>query len=95
MPPFGKKSYFGFIGLKDADHAPLMDAIDAAMLKIKADGRMATLQKKWFGASFDTPDSVKEPGILISHRKSAMPAGMPGHGRGMRPDLPHRQASEI
>ncbi len=61
MPPFGKKSYFGFIGLKDADHAPLMDAIDAAMLKIKADGRMATLQKKWFGASFDTPDSVKDP----------------------------------
>ena len=61
LPPFGKKSYFGFIGLKDADHAPLMDAIDAAMLKIKADGRMATLQKKWFGASFDTPDSVKDP----------------------------------
>ena len=29
LPPFGKKSYFGFIGLKDADHAPLMDAIDA------------------------------------------------------------------
>ena len=61
LPPFGKKSYFGFIGLKDADHAPLMDAIDAALLKIKADGRMATLQKKWFGASFDTPDAVKDP----------------------------------
>jgi len=60
-PTFGKKSYFGFIGLKDADHAPLMDAIDAALLKIKADGRMATLQKKWFGASFDTPDAVKDP----------------------------------
>jgi polar amino acid transport system substrate-binding protein len=31
------------------------------MLKIKADGRMAELQKKWFGASFDTPDAVKDP----------------------------------
>jgi polar amino acid transport system substrate-binding protein len=61
LPPFGQKSYFGFIGLKDADHAPLMDAIDKAILKMKADGRLATLQKKWFGASFDTPDSVKDP----------------------------------
>ena len=61
LPPFGQKSYFGFIGLKDADHAPLMDAIDAAILKMKADGRLATLQKKWFGASFDTPDAVKDP----------------------------------
>ena len=61
LPPFGKKSYFGFIGLKDADHAPLMDAIDAALLKIKADGRMAELQKKWFGATFETPDAVKDP----------------------------------
>jgi polar amino acid transport system substrate-binding protein len=60
-PTFGQKSYFGFIGMKDADHAPLMDAIDAALLKIKADGRMATLQEKWFGASFDTPDTVKDP----------------------------------
>ncbi|ULJ75770.1 transporter substrate-binding domain-containing protein [Rhizobium gallicum] len=61
LPPFGQKSYFGFIGLKDAGHAPLMDAIDAALLKMKADGRLAELQKKWFGASFDTPDSVKDP----------------------------------
>ncbi|MGO8190234.1 amino acid ABC transporter, partial [Rhizobium leguminosarum] len=49
------------IGILEADHAPMMDAIDAAMLKIKADGRMDELQKKWFGASFDTPDAVKEP----------------------------------
>jgi polar amino acid transport system substrate-binding protein len=61
LPPFGQKSYFGFIGVKDADHAPLMDAIDAAILKMKADGRLAKMQEKWFGASFDTPDSVKDP----------------------------------
>jgi len=29
--------------------------------KIKADGRMAELQKKWFGATFETPDAVKDP----------------------------------
>jgi polar amino acid transport system substrate-binding protein len=61
LPTFGAKSYFGFIGLKDPEHASLMDAVDKAMLKIKADGRMAALQKKWFGTSFDTPDSVPAP----------------------------------
>lgn len=61
LPPFGQKSYFGFIGTKDAAHASLMDAIDAALLKMKGDGRLAEMQKKWFGASFDTPDSVPDP----------------------------------
>ncbi|MDO1582929.1 transporter substrate-binding domain-containing protein [Rhizobium oryzicola] len=61
LPPFGKKTYFGFIGTKDADHASLVDAIDAALLKMKADGRMAKLQEKWFGQKFDTPDAVKDP----------------------------------
>ena len=61
MPTFGAKSYFGYIGRKDADYAGLMDAVQAAMLKIKADGRMAKIQQKWFGTTFDTPDSVPTP----------------------------------
>lgn len=61
MPTFGAKSYFGYIGRKDADYAPLMDAVQAAMLKIKADGRLATIQKKWFGTKFDVPDAVTTP----------------------------------
>ena len=63
LPTFGTKTYFGFIYRKDADFKSLDDAVDAALLKIKNDGRMATLQKKWFGTSFDTPDSVPEPNI--------------------------------
>ena len=62
-PPFGPKSYFGYIIPKDPDHAALADAVQAAMLKIKADGRLAALQKKWFGAAFDTPDAVTEPAL--------------------------------
>ncbi len=62
-PPFGEPTYFGFPGLKDADHATLMDAIDGAMLKMKADGRMGTLQKKWFGVTFNTPDAVTDPKV--------------------------------
>lgn len=63
LPPFGKKVYFGYIGRKDADYAPLMDAVDAAILKMKADGRLAKLQEKWFGQSFDTPDAVTDPNV--------------------------------
>lgn len=61
LPSFGAKSYSGYLAPKDADHAALDDAVQAALLKIKADGRLATLQKKWFGASFDTPDAVPDP----------------------------------
>ena len=62
-PAFGAKTYFGYIGRKDADSAKLMDAVQAALLKMKADGRLATLQKKWFGDSFETPDTVTTPNI--------------------------------
>lgn len=61
QPPFGAKSYFGYISRKDADAAKLADAVDAALLKMKRDGRLASLQKKWFGESFDTPDQAPAP----------------------------------
>src|SRR3954471_2487830 len=48
MPPFGAKTYFGFIGRKDPEYAGLMDAVDADILKMKSDGRLAKLQEKWF-----------------------------------------------
>lgn len=63
QPPFGPKTYFGYIGRKDADHKTLMDAVQKAILKIKADGRLAKLQKKWFGTTFDTPDAVTKPNV--------------------------------
>ena len=61
LPTFGVKTYFGYIYRKDADFKSLDDAVDAALLKIKKDGRMAKIQEKWFGTSFDTPDTVPEP----------------------------------
>ena len=61
QPPFGQKSYFGFPGRKDPEYKTLMDAVDTAILKIKADGRMAKLQEKWFGVAFDTPDVAPAP----------------------------------
>jgi polar amino acid transport system substrate-binding protein len=60
-PAFGKKTYFGFIGTKDDDHKSLLDYIDTEILAMKKDGRLGKLQEKWFGTTFDTPDSVPEP----------------------------------
>jgi polar amino acid transport system substrate-binding protein len=61
LPPFGAKAYFGYLGRKDADSAPLLDAIDESLKKMRADGRLAALQTRWFGQAFDTPDHVPEP----------------------------------
>ena len=60
-PPFGVKSYFGYLGRKDADYASLNAAVGAAIIKMKSDGRLAAMQKKWFGDSFETPDAVPAP----------------------------------
>ncbi len=60
---FGEKTYFGFIGRKDAEFAGLMDAVDAALLKMKSDGRLAALQQKWFKTTFDTPERVTTPSV--------------------------------
>ena len=60
-PPFGQKAYFGYIGRKDPASASLMDAVDAAIDKMKADGSMATLQQKWFGTTFDMPAKITDP----------------------------------
>jgi polar amino acid transport system substrate-binding protein len=59
-PPFGAPVYFGYIGSKSPDAKSLMDAIDAAIIKTKHDGRLAALQKKWFGTEMKTPDQVTE-----------------------------------
>jgi polar amino acid transport system substrate-binding protein len=61
MPPFGKPVYFAYVGRKDDEAKSLMDAVDAALLKIKKDGRLGEIQKKWFGTTMDVPDSVTEP----------------------------------
>ena len=62
-PAFGQPSYFGYIGTKKPEDQPLLDAVNQAIIKIKKDGRMAKLQEKWFGTTFDTPDKVPEPKV--------------------------------
>jgi polar amino acid transport system substrate-binding protein len=61
LPPFGKKSYFAYLGRKDAESASLIAALDTAILKMHSDGRLAALQKKWLGAEMDVPKAEFTP----------------------------------
>lgn len=62
-PAFGTPTYFGYPGRIEPEYATLMDKIDEILLAMKADGRMAELQEKWFGTTFDMPDYITEPNI--------------------------------
>ncbi len=64
QPTFGVKTYFGFIGLKDDASKTLMDAVDAAIVAMEKDGRMAAIQKKWFGTAMDVPSKpIAKPNL--------------------------------
>jgi polar amino acid transport system substrate-binding protein len=61
LPPFGQPTYFSWVGRQGETDASLMKAIDAALIKIENDGRMAAIQKKWFGKDFVLPQKLPEP----------------------------------
>ncbi len=60
-PPFGEPTYFSWVGR--IEDKTLLYAINAAILKVEADGTMAKIQKKWFGQTMDLPKTVPEPSI--------------------------------
>ena len=59
LPAFGTPTYFSWVGR--LDDATLIDAINAALVKLEGDGTMATIQKTWFGQAMDLPKTVPEP----------------------------------
>jgi polar amino acid transport system substrate-binding protein len=60
-PPFGQPTYFSWVGR--LDDQTLIDAINAAILAVTADGTMAKIQKTWFGQTMDLPKTVPVPSI--------------------------------
>jgi len=50
------KAYFGLAFRKD-DQA-LLDVANSVLTEMKADGELAALQTKWFGATMDSPDAI-------------------------------------
>lgn len=62
MPPFGPKSYLAWLARKDDASKPLIDAIDASLVKLTKAGKVKELQMKWFDAEMKLPiDAVPEP----------------------------------
>ncbi len=61
LPAFGQPTYFSWVGR--LDDATLVDAVNAAIVKVEGDGTMATIQKKWFGQTMDLPKTVPQPSI--------------------------------
>lgn len=57
-PTISPATYICYLGRKDDDSKSLMEAFDKATLAIKKDGRLAAIQKKWFGKSIDVPDTL-------------------------------------
>jgi polar amino acid transport system substrate-binding protein len=60
-PPFGQPTYFSWV--RRLDDTTLIDALNAAILAVEADGTMAKIQKTWFGQTMDLPKTVPEPSI--------------------------------
>src|SRR5208283_4139083 len=60
-PPFGQPTYFSWVAR--LDDQSLMDAINAALVKLDGDGTMAKIQKEWFGQATALPTTVPEPKI--------------------------------
>jgi len=63
LPPFGKPAYYSWVGRLGPDDQPLTDAISAVLVKMQDDGRLAAIQKKWFGQAFALPKTVPAPGL--------------------------------
>jgi polar amino acid transport system substrate-binding protein len=61
LPPFGQPTYFSWVAR--LDDTTLVDALNAAILAVTADGTMAKIQKTWFGQTMDLPKTVPEPSI--------------------------------
>jgi len=58
-PPFGQPTYFSWVAR--LDDTTLVDALNAAILAVEADGTMAKIQKTWFGQTMDLPKTAPEP----------------------------------
>ena len=60
-PAFGSPTYFSWVAR--LDDKSLIDAVNAAILKVEADGTMAKIQKQWFGQTMELPKTVPEPSV--------------------------------
>lgn len=62
QPAFGPATYYAWAGRKDADSASLVAFFNDSIAKLNRSGKLAELQKKWFGFTMALPaDKVPTP----------------------------------
>lgn len=61
-PPFGPKVYFTWVARNDADSASLAAFFNDGLRKLITSGKLAELQKKWFGFTMEIPTELPTPG---------------------------------
>lgn len=62
QPAFGPATYYAWAGRNDADSASLVDFFSQGIAKLNKSGKLAELQKKWFGFTMPVPhDKVPAP----------------------------------
>ncbi len=59
--PLGPKTYFAWVGRKDADSAELVKFFSEGIRHAKKSGKLKELQMKWFGFTMDLPDTLPAP----------------------------------
>ena len=57
-PGIGPKKYYAWCGRNDADSASLAKFFSDELVKMRKSGKMAELQKKWFGYEMPVPEQV-------------------------------------
>jgi polar amino acid transport system substrate-binding protein len=62
QPAIGPKSYYAWVGRKDADSASLVKFFSDGIAKLNTSGKMTELQQKWFGFTMRLPaDRLPSP----------------------------------
>ncbi len=61
LPPFGQPTYFSWVGR--LDDKTLTDAISASLIRLQDNGKLAVIQKKWFGQAQALPKTVPMPSV--------------------------------
>ncbi|WP_256369748.1 transporter substrate-binding domain-containing protein [Tropicimonas sp. IMCC6043] len=58
MPPFGEPKYFAWVARPGEDSASLIEAVNATLLKMHEDGRLAAINEKWLGSAPELPTEM-------------------------------------
>jgi len=62
QPAIGPKSYYAWVGRKDAASQPLVQFFSDGIARVNSSGKMAELQQKWFGFTMALPaDELPAP----------------------------------